>query len=82
MFKWEKSIYIAKGAADFHALLYFLISLCIVLYDSYYKHKAPQNFLFGSWILIMIPLAIIFRFAYYFLTSKNPDKNSKYYDEI
>jgi hypothetical protein len=70
----------AEGAANLHSIFYFLISLSVIIYDAYIKDRAPEKFLFGSWILVMIPLTIIFRFAIYFLTAKDPNKDGEHFD--
>ncbi len=80
MFKWEKSEYMAKSGALFHAGLYFIISLAILIYDGYIKDRAPSDFMISRWLLVMIVLTIIFRFVYYRYTGKDPNKKGKHYD--
>jgi hypothetical protein len=79
-FKWKKSNEMAEAGADFHAFLYFLFSLAILIYDGYIKDRAPTNFSFIRWLIIMFILSTIFRYTYYIFTGKDPKKLGKRYD--
>ncbi len=80
IFKWKKSPEMADGAATFYSALYFIISLAILIYDGYIKDRAPSDFMFSRWLLVMIILTIIFRFVYYRYTGKDPNKSGEHYD--
>jgi hypothetical protein len=80
IFKWKKSPEMADGAATFYSALYFIISLAVLIYDGYIKDRAPSDFMFSRWLLVMIVLTIIFRFVYYRYTGKDPNKSGEHYD--
>ena len=78
MFLWKKNEYAAGGASDFHAVLYFIFSLMVLLYNVYIKKNAPADYSLWKWLIIMIPLTIIFHRLYDKFQGKksNQNKNS------
>jgi hypothetical protein len=79
-FRWEKSDYMAKGAAGFQSTLYFLASMCVLLYHVYIKGDAPEEFAFWKWLIIMAPLTILFRVLQYQFQVKDPTREGIHYD--
>lgn len=79
-FTWKKSEYMAKGSADLLASLYFIVSLLVLLYNVYIKNNAPENYAFWKWLIIMLPLTIIFRIIYYKFTGKDFSKKGFHHD--
>lgn len=79
-FKWEKSEYMAKGSAGLFSTLYFLISLAVLLFHVHGKKDAPEDYAFWKWLIIMIPLTVIFRILYYKFQAKDPNKEGVHYD--
>lgn len=77
---WKKSKEMASGSADVFASLYFVISLLVLLYNVYIKHNAPTDYRFWKWLVIMVPLTVIFRKLYYKLQAKDPKKKGVHYD--
>ncbi len=75
IFKRPKNFKKATAAADFHTGLYFIICLLTLLYD-FYKKRAyiPDDYKFWKWLVIMIPLVVIFQKLYYKFTAKDPDR--------
>jgi hypothetical protein len=64
-FKYKKDIKSAEGSADREALLYFLFNLGFSIYKAYIKKDILEDFSLVIWLLIIIPLAIIFRKLYH-----------------
>ena len=79
-FTWKKSHLMATGAANNMAILYFLIGLGVLVYDAYYKGNAPESFRFWHWLVIMLPLTVLVRFAYYHLQARDPKKKGFHLD--
>lgn len=81
MFTRPKDIKKSTAASDFHAGLYFVICLLTLLYD-FYKNKeyVPKDYAFWKWLIIMIPLVIIFQKLYYKFTTKDPNRSDDDWD--
>ena len=79
-FKWKKSKEMARGTADFLSSLYFIFSLIFLLYDVYIKKNAPEDYNFWKWLVIMIPLTILFNLLYYKFQAKDPTKKGFHID--
>ena len=79
-FNWKKSDFMAGGSADLLSVIYFLIGLGVLLYDAYYKGNAPESFRFWHWLVIMLPLTVLVRFAYYHLQARDPKKKGFHLD--
>ena len=75
-FRLKKNIDMAHGAANFHALLYFLICFFTVLLDRYYLGNTNVNFSWVNWFILMLPLTIIFRMLYLKFTKIDPDRGN------
>ena len=74
-FTYPKNLKNATGDADLHAIIYFIICLLTLLYD-FYKKRAyiPDDYKLWKWLVIMIPLVVIFQKLYYKFTAKDPDR--------
>lgn len=79
-FRWKKSDYLAGGAADFYSLLYFLFSLLFLLFDLYVRKTVSENYTFWKWLIIMIPLTILFRICYFKFQGRDPTKKGFHTD--
>ncbi len=73
-FDEEKEEDIANGAASFNSIGYFTISLIVFLYHLYIKKTELGANAFWKWLLIMLPLTIIFRILYYRWQGKKSQK--------
>jgi len=79
-FKWKKSDSMARGSANILALLYFLISLFVLIYNVYWKKTVSESYTFWKWLIIMIPLTILFRICYYKFQGRDPTKKGFHTD--
>jgi len=77
MFKMPKNDDMAQGAANFHAFLYFIVCLGTLLYDRYTLDVLPPGYSFWKWLIIIVPLTVIFRMVYYKLTSIDPGRDDQ-----
>ena len=73
-FSYPKNIKKATGYADFHAGLYFIICLLVHFYDLNKVNNLPEEYSFWIWLIIIIPLVIIFQKTYFKFTCKDPNK--------
>lgn len=64
-FRYKKDMKSAIGSADREALLYFLFNLGFAIYKTYITHVTPEKFSIFKWILIIVPLSILFRKLYF-----------------
>jgi hypothetical protein len=73
-FKYPKNIKSARGSADFHSIIYFVFCLCVLLFSLYNNENIPDSYAFWKWLLIVIPLTILFNKIYYKFTAKDPKR--------
>jgi len=69
-FQHKKNDFIAQGAANANAALFFLVCLITLVIDLSNLKEIPQDYSFWTWFIIMIIICIIYRKAYYILQKK------------
>lgn len=79
-FNWKKSDYQAAGSSDVLSLLYFVVSLIVLLYNVYGRKSAPADYAFWKWLIIIIPLTVLFRVWYNKNQGRDPTKKNSHHD--
>jgi len=79
-FTWKKSEYMATGSANLISIMYFILSLIVLLFNVYILRNSPEDYRFWKWLIIMFPLSIIVRFLYYHLQAKDKTKKGFHID--
>ncbi len=81
-FKYKKTLKNATAAADVHSVIYFMICLATILYNSYKIEELPEDYSFWWWLLIMIVMVVVFNRLYYKFTNKDPDLKDDGYAKL
>lgn len=81
VFKYKKTLENATAFADFFSVVYFVFCLLIHLFSCYSIQKIPDDYSFWIWIIIMLPLAILFNKFLYKFTNKDPNLNDDGWSE-
>lgn len=79
-FTWKKSDRMALASANIAAIFYFIISLGTLVYNVYARGNAPEDYSFWQWLLIVLPLTVLVRMAYYRLQARDPSKKGMHHD--
>jgi hypothetical protein len=81
-FKWEKSKNNAEGAAGWNGIfVFFLTNLIILLYDLSQHSEPPLSYSIWKWLLIIIPLTILFSIVFYRFTNKDSNREDNDYSD-
>ncbi len=67
IFKHKKNDFIARGAANINAVIFFLMCLIILVVDLSNLKEIPSGYSFWIWFMMMIIICIIYRKVYYVL---------------
>ena len=71
----KKNRLMAHGAADIAAIVYFIINLIVLHLDMQKLETTPEGYSFIKWLLLVIPVTIIFRMIHFKLTPIDPDRD-------
>jgi hypothetical protein len=72
----QKSNYnMAQGAANIAAIIYFIVNFIVLQVDLDLLEKKPQGYSFILWLIIILPITIIFRMLHLHLTPIEKDRD-------
>lgn len=74
IFKYPKNLKAATGNADLHAAVYFIVCLITLIHHIYSIDYDPAGYSFWKWLVLMVPLTVIFQKLYYKYTAKDPKR--------
>lgn len=74
--KRKQNQFMALGAANTAALIFFLINIIVLLYDLDTVEIKPKGYSFIKWLIIIIPLTIILRKIHLKLSLIDKDRNN------
>ena len=79
--KREKGEFLARGAADISAIIFFIVNMIVLLVQLDLFNNKPEGYSFLVWLLIVLPLSILVRTIHLKLQNINPEiRESDYLD--
>ena len=75
-FKTKKNYYMANGAATLAAIFYFVVNLITLQVDLNKATSNPPGYSFFLWLIIILPLTILFRRLQFKFTPKDSDRDN------
>ena len=65
----------SEGSANINAILLFLICLGTLFFDLNGLESSPEGYAFWKWLIVMLPLTIVYRMIYFRLTPRDLDRD-------